>query len=221
MAEEVPPAFRRDRRRLPASLRRRQIVDVATRLIAVRGFYGVSMQDVADGCGLTVPGLLRHVESKVGLLIAVLEHRDVEDALSLRVHLGASADEVPLDWAAARPAGLGLRRLCEATIRRNAIQPEIVRLFTVLAAESLEPAHPAHAYFARRQQVATESYAALAAQLTDRPEVLARQVIAMMDGLQIQWLRNLETTDLVQEWEVAAEVLFAPFMGQPGGAPLG
>jgi AcrR family transcriptional regulator len=215
MAEEASPAFRRDRRRLPAALRRRQIVDVATRLIADRGFYGVSMQDVADGCGLTVPGLLRHVESKVGLLIAVLEHRDVEDALSLRVHLGASADEVPSDWAAARPAGVGLRRLCEATIRRNAIQPEIVRLFTVLAAESLEPAHPAHAYFARRQQVATASYTALAEQLTDRPEVLARQVIAMMDGLQIQWLRNPETTDLVQEWEVAAEALFAPFMGQP------
>src|ERR1700675_1582218 len=100
MAEEVPPAFRRDRRRLPAALRRRQIVDVATRLIAARGFYGGSMQDVAGRCGLTVPGLLRHVESKVGLLIAVLEQRDVEDALSLRVHLGASADEVPLDWAA-------------------------------------------------------------------------------------------------------------------------
>ena len=66
--------------------------------------------------------------------------------------------------------------------------------------------------------MATASYAALAEQLTDRPEALARQVIAMMDGLQIQWLRNPETTDLVQEWEAAAEALFAPFMGQPGGA---
>src|ERR1700689_5363552 len=165
MAEGAPPIYRRDRRRLPAPQRRRQIIDVATQLIADRGFWGVSMQDVADGCGLTVPGLLRHVESKVGLLIAVLEQRDVEDALSLRVHLGASADEVPLDWAAARPAGVGLRQLCEATIRRNAIQPEIVRLFTLLAAESLEPAHPAHAYFARRQRVATAAYAALAEHL--------------------------------------------------------
>src|ERR1700735_5296025 len=86
------------------------------------------------GCGLTVPGLLRHVESKVGLLIAVLEHRDVEDALSLRAHLGATEEEMPLDWATGYPAGVGLRRLCDATMRRNAIQPEIVRLFTVLAA---------------------------------------------------------------------------------------
>jgi AcrR family transcriptional regulator len=211
MAEGAPPIYRRDRRRLPAAQRRRQIIDVATHLIADRGFWGVSMQDVADGCGLTVPGLLRHVESKVGLLIAVLEHRDVDDALSLRAHLGATEDEMPLDWATGYPAGVGLRRLCDATMRRNAIQPEIVRLFTVLAAESLESAHPAHDYFARRQQVATAAYAALAEQLTDRPEVLARQVVAMMDGLQIQWLRNPETTDLVQEWSAAAEALFGPF----------
>jgi len=59
--------------------------------------------------------------------------------------------------------------------------------------------------------VATAAYAALAEHLTDRPEELARQIVAMMDGLQIQWLRNPETTDLVQVWRAAAEVLFGPF----------
>ena len=210
MAQEAP-AYRRGRPRLPATERRRQIIDAATSVIADRGFWGVSMQDIADRCGLTVPGLLRHMESKVGLLVAVLEHRDVEDARSLRVHLGASEDELPEDWAESRPAGIDLRQMCAATMRRNAIQPEIVRLFTVLAAESLEPAHPAHAYFARRQKVATAAYAALAEPLTDRPELLARQIMAMMDGLQIQWLRNPGTTDLEQEWETAAEALFAQF----------
>ncbi|HWG25994.1 helix-turn-helix domain-containing protein [Actinospica sp.] len=206
---EGPPARRRDRLRLPATERRRQIIDAATGLIADRGFWGVSMQDIADRCELTVPGLLRHMESKVGLLIAVLEHRDVEDARSLRSHLGASAAEVPEDWAAGRPVGVDLRSLCAATIARNATQPEIVRLFTVLAAESLEPAHPAHAYFVRRQELAAAAYAALAEQLTDRPDVLARQIMAMMDGLQIHWLRDPAATDLVQEWESAAETLFA------------
>ena len=208
---EGATAYRRDRPRLPAPERRRQIIDAATSLIADRGFWGVSMQDIADRCGLTVPGLLRHMESKAGLLIAVLEHRDVEDARSLRVHLGASEDEVPEDWAISRPAGIDLRELCAATMRRNATQPEIVRLFTVLAAESLEPAHPAHAYFTRRQAVASAAYAALAGHLTDRPDLLARQIMAMMDGLQIQWLRSPETTDLVREWETAAEALFARF----------
>jgi AcrR family transcriptional regulator len=206
---EGAPAYRRDRPRMPATERRRQIIDAATGLIADRGFWGVSMQDIADRCELTVPGVLRHMESKVGLLIAVLEHRDVEDARSLRAHLGASADEVPEDWAASRPVGVDLRRLCAATMRCNATQSEIVRLFTVLAAESLEPAHPAHAYFVRRQELAAAAYAALAEHPTDRPDVLARQIMAMMDGLQIHWLRNPAATDLVQEWESAAETLFA------------
>ena len=208
---EGPPILRRDRPRLPAAARRLQIIDVATSLIADRGFWGVSMQDIADRCGLTVPGLLRHMESKVGLLIAVLEHRDVEDARSLRTHLGTTEDELPDDWAINRPAGVDLRSLCAATMQRNATQPEIVRLFTVLAAESLEPAHPAHAYFARRQQQAAAAYAALAGHLTDRPELLARQILAMMDGLQLQWLRDPEATDLIREWEAAAEALFARF----------
>lgn len=206
---ETAPAFRRDRPRLPAAQRRRQIIDVATSLIADRGFWGVSMQDIADRCGLTVPGLLRHMESKVGLLIAVLEHRDVEDARSLRTHLGAGEDEMPDDWADGGPTGVDLRRLCAATMRRNATQPEMVRLFTVLAAESLEPTHPAHAYFARRQEQAAAAYAALARPLTDRPELLVRQILAMMDGLQLQWLRDPENIDLAQEWETAAEALFA------------
>ena len=214
MAEQAS-TYRRDRARLPAAERRRQIIEVATRLTADRGYWGVSMQDVADGCGLTVPGVLRHVGSKVGLLIAILEHRDVEDALSLREHLGADADALPLDWAGGRFTGVDLRQLCTATMRRNAIQPEIVRLFTVLAAEALEPAHPAHDYFARRQEVAAAAYTALAEPLTDQPDVLARQIMAMMDGLQIQWLRNPQSTDLVRDWESAAETLFARFTASP------
>jgi AcrR family transcriptional regulator len=212
MAEQAP-TYRRGRPRLPAAQRRRQIIEVATRLIADRGYWGVSMQDVADGCGLTVPGLLRHVGTKVGLLIAVLEHRDVEDALSLRAHLGTGENELPEDWAVNRPAGVDLRQLCAATMHRNAGQPEIVRLFTVLAAESLEPTHPAHSYFARRQVVATAAYAALAESITDRPEVLAREIMAMMDGLQIQWLRDPQAADLVRAWEIAAETLFDRFAG--------
>lgn len=214
----TPPTLRRDRPRLPAATRRRQIIDAATGLIAERGYWGVSLRDVADRCELTVPGLLRHMESKTGLLIAVLEHRDVEDARSLREHLGVSEEALPDEWSAEGPAGVDLRRLCAATMRRNATQPEFVRLFTVLAAESLDPGHPAHDYFARRQAQAAAAYAALAAPLTDRPEILAWQLMAMMDGLQIRWLRDLAATDLVQEWEAAAEVLFAGRAAAPGAA---
>jgi AcrR family transcriptional regulator len=205
---EAAPRYRRERSRLPAAQRRRQIMEATSELIAERGFWGLSMQDVADRCGLTVPGLLHYVGSKVGLLIAVLEHRDVDDARSLRTHLGVGEDEVPDEWSAGGPEGVDLRQLCAATMRRNARQPEIVRLFAVLEAESLNPGHPAHDYFGARQARVVSSFAALAGKITDRPELFARQVVAMMDGLQVQWLRAPETIDLVEEWDVAAETLF-------------
>jgi AcrR family transcriptional regulator len=178
-------------------------------LIAERGFWGLSMQDVADQCGLTVPGLLHYVGSKAGLLVAVLEHRDVEDARSLRMGLGVGENEVPDEWSADGPKGVDLRQLCAVTVRRNAQQPEIVRLFAVLEVESLSPSHPSHDYFAARQARVVAWFAALAEELTDRPEVLARQIVAMMDGLQVQWLRSPETIDLVAEWELAADLLFS------------
>jgi AcrR family transcriptional regulator len=201
-------SYRRDQPRLPAAERLRQITAISSTLIAECGFWGLSMQDVADRCGLTVPGVLRHVGSKTGLLVAVLAHRDVEDARSLREQLGAGEDEVPDEWSEGGPDGVDLRQLCLATMRRNAEQPEIVRLFAVLEAESLTPSHPAHDYFAKRQRQALSAFTNLAQRITDRPEILARHIVAMMDGLQLQWLRAPETVDLVREWESAAVLLF-------------
>jgi AcrR family transcriptional regulator len=192
------------RARLPAAERRRQILEVTTRLIAERGFWGLSMQDVADGCGVTVPGLLHHVGSKDNLLVAVLEHRDEEDARSLAAELGVAAENL---WTEG-PGVITLPQVCSALVRRNAGQPEIVRLFAVLEAESLAPDHPAHRYFRDRQRRIVQTLAALVSGRAPDPAELAGQVIAMMDGLQIQWLREPERVDLVEAWEGAARHLF-------------
>ena len=205
MSESSVRAHRRDRTRLPAAQRRRQILDVTTRLIGERGFWALSMQDVADACGLTVPGLLHHVGSKDGLLLAVLDHRDEEDFKSLARELGVELE----DWKGPWPGRVSLPEACDALVRRNATQPEIVRLFAVLEAESLAPDHPASDYFWRRQERTLRGFAALARETTHDPLSLARQVVALMDGLQIQWLRAPETTDLVAEWRAAAAKIFA------------
>ncbi|MFC7528740.1 TetR/AcrR family transcriptional regulator [Actinoplanes sp. GCM10030250] len=194
------------RSRLPAAERRRQILEATTRLIAERGFWGLSMQDVADVCGVTVPGLLHHVGSKDSLLVAVLEHRDEQDARSLAAELGVAEE---LIWAEG-PGVITLPQVCSALVRRNAGQPEIVRLFAVLEAESLAPDHPAHRYFRDRQRRTLSTLAALAAGRVPDPGALAGQVVALMDGLQIQWLREPGEIDLVAAWEAAAARLFGP-----------
>ncbi len=205
---------RHDRTRLPAPERRRQIITAATRLVAERGFWGLSMHDVAAACGLTVPGLLHHVGSKDGLLIAILEHRDAEDARALTELLDGPAPTLP--------------ELCAAVVRRNAGQPEIVRLFAVLQAESLTPDHPAHDYFVARQQRILQELTALAkdaigADTTDAdtadaigaPEVLARRIIALMDGVQLQWLRS-PGSDLNQLWAATASTMIPNGSGSQG-----
>lgn len=199
----------RRRTRLPADERRRQIIDAATSLIAERGYWGLSVQDVADSCGLTVNGVLHHVGTKDGLLVAVLDHRDHEDARVLAEILGVEFPEA--GWApdelvaVARERRIGLAQMCAAVMARNAVQPEIVRLYSVLEGESLTPDHPAHEYFTRRQRITLDGFARLAPSGVDR-NALARHLLAVMDGLQLQWLRD-PAVDLVVEWErVAAEI---------------
>ncbi|WP_062206382.1 TetR/AcrR family transcriptional regulator [Demequina salsinemoris] len=183
----------RDAKRLSGADRKAQIVDAATVLISERGFWGTSVQDVAAACGVTVAGVLYHVGSKDGLLIEVLEHRDRLDEQAVASELAAADDATDVSLA----------RFCDVLVRRNARQPEIVRLYSVLEAESLEPTHPAHEYFLERQRVGLARFAGLAAHAPN-PDRLARQVLALMDGLQVQWLRDVDGFDLVAEWTAAS-----------------
>nr|BFE55839.1 hypothetical protein GCM10020063_003650 [Dactylosporangium thailandense] len=60
-----------------------------------------------------------------------------------------------------------------------------------------------------RQRTVLDSLTALAEPVAEHPEALAHQIMATMDGLQLQWLRDPDGTDLVAMWTAAAEVLFA------------
>jgi AcrR family transcriptional regulator len=59
--------------RLPAVRRRRQLFDVALDEFAERGFYGVSMSDLAEAAGVTKPVLYQHFGSKRDLFLELLD----------------------------------------------------------------------------------------------------------------------------------------------------
>jgi AcrR family transcriptional regulator len=59
--------------RLPAARRRRQLLDVAMRVFAERGFHPTSMNDIADAAGVTKPVLYQHFSSKRALYREVLD----------------------------------------------------------------------------------------------------------------------------------------------------
>jgi AcrR family transcriptional regulator len=59
--------------RLSADARREQILDVAIQVFGRAGYYGASMNDIADAAGVTKPVLYQHFDSKRDLYAALLE----------------------------------------------------------------------------------------------------------------------------------------------------
>lgn len=64
--------------RLPADVRRQQLVEVAREVFAARGFHATSMDDVALAAGITKPVLYQHFSSKRALYVELLEDVGVE-----------------------------------------------------------------------------------------------------------------------------------------------
>ena len=189
--------------RLPRTQRRQQILAAAAQAFAETGFHGTSLADVATRVGVSQPGLLHHYPNKQALILAVLEERDDEDARHLDDTF-RETDASVVDW---------LTALCAL----NAQQPEIVRLYTVTAAESLDPAHPAHEFFQARYQRIRRALAHRIEVDQERGRLdpalvaddLAAVVVALMDGLQLQWLMQ-PPVDMPALFESFLQRLTAP-----------
>ena len=59
--------------RLSADARREQILDVAIDVFGRSGYFGASMNDIADAAGVTKPVLYQHFDSKSDLYSALIE----------------------------------------------------------------------------------------------------------------------------------------------------
>jgi AcrR family transcriptional regulator len=161
--------------------RRAEILRTALDAFSVRGFQGSSLREIAESVGLSQAGVLHHFSSKEALLAAVLAEKD--------------ADSVK-HFEDAR--GVGVLDALRGVVAENMAQPGLIRLFTTLSAEAINEEHPAHEYFQVRYAGARELLAGSLAQgQADGDvgsgvdvELAASLLIAIMDGLQMQWLLN-------------------------------
>ncbi len=188
------------RHRLRPEVRRAQLIATATTLISAAGYRGFSLSRVAQEAGITRAGVLHHFESKESLLIAVLQHRDRSDVERLR--------SATVDRNGPEDARVALDRL----VRLNHERREIVRLYTVLAAEALDESHPAHTYFAERLEESRAWIAGLVSPWHPDPDALAVAVLAFMDGLQLNWLRD-PGIDFEARWKDFADRMLGPTPG--------
>ncbi len=188
------------RTRLAPEKRKAIILDEAVRIIGEKGFSAFSVSQLARRSGVTDAGLLHHFGSKSELLVAVLRRSDAldEEAVSLALR-SAGVDQVQ-DANVARAV---LRQI----VSRNAQQAELLRLRVMLRTEALMTDHPAHLFFVQREVATKEMFREMFANFADDPLSCARQVIASMQGLEIQWVRELQGFDLTAEWEKVAQKL--------------
>jgi len=98
--------------------RREEILEIAVRLFASRGYHGVSMDDIGSAAGVTGPALYHHFAGKEAMLVAALN--PVSDGLlhGGRSRVSAHPDEpraaleslvdFHVDFALANPAVIAL-----------------------------------------------------------------------------------------------------------------
>ncbi|MFC7887195.1 TetR/AcrR family transcriptional regulator [Streptomyces sp. NPDC057376] len=185
--------------------RRERILEAAYEAVDEHG-ERASLQDIADRVGVTQPALTYYFPTRDDLLLAVLERRDL------------------IGKAVAQPAGAagGMARNMVASVRHTTDHPGLAKLYVTLSAAATDPESPAHAYFARRyRSLAEEVTKDLEAQQergelrADEPaENLARVLLAVLDGLQIQWMHD-PSVDVAAVAETFAR-MFIDSAGAPG-----
>ncbi|WP_102194631.1 TetR/AcrR family transcriptional regulator [Microbacterium aurantiacum] len=175
--------------------RRKAILDAALEVFAEGGYRSGSLREIAQRVGISEAGLLHHFSNKVALLEAVLDHRD-----------DRSREMVPLGTDDGAATLRGLVRLAAY----NASVPGVVELYCTLSAEATSADHPAHDYFVRRYAFTRTNvelaFANLEAEGRLRPGMTPYRgaviLIAMMDGLQVQWLLDRSAVDMAEELRV-------------------
>lgn len=171
------------------------ILETAVLSFGVRGYYGTSLQRIADGVGLTKAGVLHYVDSKNGLLKLVLG--EMYDLQTDTILSEIQQQEHPV-----------IAQLWRKTVAVNAQRPQLVRMFSTLSAEALDPSHPAHAYFKSREAQTVDSAHAIHWSVPEGIDTAAllQAGFSMMDGIQLRWLRN-PSSDLNVMWAQCEDVL--------------
>lgn len=206
---------RRPPRARPETVAKRaEILRAATATFGSRGYNKGPLTEIADQVGMTHAGILHHFGSKDQLLLEVLRYRDasdVEDLENQRI-----------------PDGIELFRHLVRTAFANERRPGIVQAYAVLSAESVTDDHPGRGYFEDRYRTLRgEIRAAFEVVCAERGVAVpatvdraAAAILAVMDGLQVQWLLAPDDVELAESSAFAIETLVSAVLA-PQPSPLG
>ncbi|WP_202107214.1 TetR family transcriptional regulator [Agromyces seonyuensis] len=192
MADTAPArtAAAADRVRKPQARtaeRREAILKAAMDVFGANGYHKGALAEVAEQAGMTHAGVLHHFGSKEGLLVAMLKYRD-----------GNEVAGVP---ARAQTEGPAFLQHLVDTVEENTHRRGVVQAFAVLSGESVTDGHPAHDYFQDRTSVLRAKIAGVLGEVSGNRDErsladAASALIAIMDGLQVQWLLEPDAVEM-------------------------
>ncbi|WP_068625599.1 TetR/AcrR family transcriptional regulator [Oerskovia enterophila] len=81
--------------RMPRDERRAQLLAVAERLFSDHGYHHITMDDIADGAGVSKPVLYRHFPSKLDLYMALVDEQGAALVRSVRAVLAPFRSAAP------------------------------------------------------------------------------------------------------------------------------
>lgn len=170
----------------------RRILEAAFVVFAESGFRSGSLRDVAAEVGISEAGILHHYPNKGELLRATLEYRDdlTLELFGIPQQSGRERVQAWVDIAG-----------------YNEETPRIVELFCTLSAEATAADHPAHTYFRNRYAFVIDYLETALGEMADEGELIdgaaphriALQTVALMDGLQVQWLLDSGGVSMADE----------------------
>lgn len=179
------------------------ILDEGIRALGEHGFNGLTVQALAKRCGISNAGLLYYFGSKDEILLAVLDELERRETELIAPVIAAMANRANTP-AAAWTAAIEVLRTMAGRFMAQAAQ---TRFAVVVHAESLDQTHPAHAWFNERERLTLDLFASLVTEIVPHPQSTARQLLGLMQGLGLQWLRADKSFDLLEEWNRAVAVL--------------
>lgn len=181
--------------------RRRHILTTAIEVFRRHGFRGSSLRQIAEEAGVSHGTLLYHFGSKDGLILEVLQLNEAGDRLSLQV--------VEDDAAAV------LAVLINHFANQHQYRTE---LYVSIMGEAIQDDHPGHTYMVRRYEFLIEFLEQCLCRLasdgrlhpgTD-PSSASRAIVALMDGLQVQWLYGGRETDIADDLQTMLKLIVTP-----------
>lgn len=184
----------------------KQIAEAAVAVIAERGYYGMTIQEVADRVGLSQAGILKYVKDKNGLLTAALKFHENHSNGYITQKLAMSPAELKTSPAL-------MPEWYRETVAFNAENPRLTQMYLVLRGEALDNGHPAHDYFADRggrlRRVVGQVHWKLPPEYQTPKDfaLLSMTVGSALDGLEYRWLGE-DSIDLQETWAIYENILF-------------